>query len=433
MTSPKLLITGAACLLLAGALLTGCTAKPGSTAASAPPASSLKCGAGTGTAATGTPITFGALVTNQPGIDGFTSATGAAQAYFDCVNANGGISGHPIKYVVKQDTTDPSSVSTYATALIEQDHVDGFVGSFSILDCAVNEKLRADNGYFEIGGGVTNDCFNSPTFAPVNLGSGNSALATAQYLIQTEGVKKLVIATSNAPGADLVNQNVVEYAKSQGVDVSSVLEDIPIADPQGLALRLTQAVGQGGGVIINFNPGETVKLLAAIEQQGLIDQAKWGCPAGCYSQDLIHNTSPAWNHKLAVNGEFNSLDSTGVSATLLRNVIADYGSHVKIDAYAQIGWTAANAAVAAILNLPEAQLNKKGINAAFSKATGYKNDMLCVPWYYGDLPTKLADSSVRMFDFADKKFAQVSDCTPLPATSINHLHEIRDREKSTGK
>jgi branched-chain amino acid transport system substrate-binding protein len=428
MKSPHTWIAGLGGILLAGSLLVGCTADGGTT----PDPDALSCGAGTGEEATGTPIKFGALVTNQPGLDGFVSATGAAQAYFDCVNANGGIGGHPIDFIVKEDTTDPSAVSTFGTALVEDDQVDGLVSGFSVLDCIVNEQLRAENGYMAIGGGITNECFNSPTFAPVNIGSANSALATAQYLIEQKGVTDLVIVTSNAPGADLINQNAIEYAEANGVTASGLLEDVPIADPQGLALRLTQAVEKGGGVIINFNPGETLKLMNAIEQQGLIDQVVWGCPAGCYSQDLIENLSPGWNHKLFVNTEYNDLASTGPDATLMRDVLAAYAPDVNVDAYAQIGWASANAAVAAILDLPEDQLNKEGINAAFAAATGYESDLLCTPWYYGGLPTKLANNSVRMSDFADGTFSEVSGCTPLPATSINHLDEIRDWEASNG-
>lgn len=429
MKSPHKWMASIGGVILAAALLSGCTPEGGTPA---PTDGALDCGAGTGEEATGTPIKFGALVTNQPGLDGFVSATGAAQAYFDCVNANGGISGRPIEFIVKEDTTDPSVVSTFGTALVEEDKVDALVAGFSVLDCIVNEQLRADNGYQAIGGGITNECFNSPTFSPVNLGSGNSALATAQYLVEQKGVKELIIATSNAPGADLVSQTVVEYAEANGVKAQGILEDVPIADPQGLILRLTQAVEQGGGVIVNFNPGETIKLLNAAEQQGLVDQVTWGCPAGCYSQDFIESISSAWDNKLAVNAEYSDLNSPEPDMTLMRDAMAKYAPDVTVDAYAQIGWVSAAAAVSAILDLPEDQLTKEGINAAFAQAKGFESDLLCVPWYYGELPTKLANNSARMFDFANQTFAEISGCTPLPATSINHLEEIREWEASNG-
>jgi branched-chain amino acid transport system substrate-binding protein len=72
---------------------------PGGQAASSAPAASAdtsQCGTKPGVKATGTPIPLGGIVTNQPGTS-FTDIANMAAAYFACVNANGGINGHPIK------------------------------------------------------------------------------------------------------------------------------------------------------------------------------------------------------------------------------------------------------------------------------------------------------------------------------------------------
>src|SRR5579864_8994769 len=58
-----------------------------------------QCGTKPGQAATGTPIALGAIATNQPGTS-FTDIPNMANAYFTCVNANGGINGHPIKLYI---------------------------------------------------------------------------------------------------------------------------------------------------------------------------------------------------------------------------------------------------------------------------------------------------------------------------------------------
>src|SRR5580693_5084550 len=58
------------------------------------------CGTKPGVAATGTPIVLGGIVTNQPGTS-FTDIANMAAAYFACVNANGGINGHPIMYKIE--------------------------------------------------------------------------------------------------------------------------------------------------------------------------------------------------------------------------------------------------------------------------------------------------------------------------------------------
>src|SRR2546426_5643132 len=72
-----------------------------------------KCGLGNGKKATGAPVKLGAIVTKQPGTD-FSPITGMAQAFFSCVNDNGGINGRPIQYIVDQEQTDPQQVAANA-------------------------------------------------------------------------------------------------------------------------------------------------------------------------------------------------------------------------------------------------------------------------------------------------------------------------------
>src|SRR4051812_18560513 len=54
-----------------------------------------KCGLGNGKKASGEPIKLGAINTKQPGTD-FTEIAKTAEAYFKCVNDNGGINGRPV-------------------------------------------------------------------------------------------------------------------------------------------------------------------------------------------------------------------------------------------------------------------------------------------------------------------------------------------------
>lgn len=61
-----------------------------------------------------------------------------AQAFFSCVNDNGGINGRPIQYIVDQEQTDPQQVAADAVDLIQNQKVLALVGSTSLLDCTVN-------------------------------------------------------------------------------------------------------------------------------------------------------------------------------------------------------------------------------------------------------------------------------------------------------
>ena len=83
---------------------------------------SMDCGLGNGQAATGDPIVLGAVV-GATGPADFSSASQGAQAYFDCVNANGGINGRPIEYKVEDDGWDPEKAVTVAKKLVEDDQI----------------------------------------------------------------------------------------------------------------------------------------------------------------------------------------------------------------------------------------------------------------------------------------------------------------------
>src|SRR5258708_122650 len=87
-----------------------------SSTASAGTVDTSSCGTKPGVAATGTPIPLGAIATNQPGTS-FTDIPNMAKAYFDCVNANAGINGHPIKLYIATEHTNPAQIPPAPTHL----------------------------------------------------------------------------------------------------------------------------------------------------------------------------------------------------------------------------------------------------------------------------------------------------------------------------
>src|ERR1700728_1149820 len=121
------------------------TSAPAASSAAAAPSSSSSastvstssCGTKPGVAATGTPINIGAIDTKQPGTD-FSDIENMEGAYFTCVNANGGINGHPIKFFPVTEQTNPSQISSLAKQLITTDHVVGLAGNSSIIECTID-------------------------------------------------------------------------------------------------------------------------------------------------------------------------------------------------------------------------------------------------------------------------------------------------------
>jgi branched-chain amino acid transport system substrate-binding protein len=255
-------------------------------------ANASKCGLGNGQKASGSPIKLGAIITKQPGTD-FTDISDMAKAYFDCVNDNGGVNGHPVQYQVETEQTNPQQVASLATKLIESDKVLGIVGNTSLIDCAVNQKYYAKQAINMIANGVARECYFSENIRDINMGPYYSTVGAAQYLIN-QGAKSIVAATLKAPGTDFNNQGAVELAKQNNIPGKSVTEVVPINDGAALALKLVQAAGDGGGVVLDFIPPEALKVLQGAEQQGLIDKVKWACATPCNDASIASSVGPEW-------------------------------------------------------------------------------------------------------------------------------------------
>jgi len=384
-------------------------------------ANASKCGLGNGQKATDSPIKLGAIITKQPGTD-FTDISDMAKAYFDCVNDNGGIDGHPIQYQVETEQTNPQQVASLATKLVENDKVLGIVGNTSLIDCAVNQKYYEKQKINLIANGVARECYFSENIRDINMGPYYSTVGAAQYLIN-QGAKSIVAATLKAPGTDFNNQGAVELAKQNNIPGKSVTEVVPINDGAALALKLVQAAGDGGGVVLDFIPPEALKVLQGAEQQGLIDKVKWACATPCNDASIAEALGPAWNDKLGINAELNLVDSKGPDNQLYLQVQKKYAPDSAIGSFGQMGFMDALLATKALMTI-KGEYTKKSVNDAFKALKDVKTDILCNPWTFGD-GVRLANDADRTIVPQDHEFVKKEKCFDIAALPSNNLEEQR--------
>ncbi len=391
--------------------------------------SETKCGEGTGEKASGEPIKLGALVTKIPGID-FTDITDASAAYFECLNDNGGINGRPVDYVAQEHGSDPQQVASLATKLVESEKVLAFVGNTSILDCPVNKDFYAKNGFNVVIAGVPNDCFQSPTMAALNMGPGYSGLGAASYL-RRNGAKSIVAVSPKQPGYEAVHQIILSDAKKAGLKTTSRLENVPISDPGALVQALVSQAGEGGGVVLDFTPPEGVKILQAAAQQGVIDKVMWGASTPLNDTSVPDAIGDQWDGKLFINAELAMLDSVGPDMLLFRAVIKKYSPDNPLGSFGQMGFVAAKIVSDTLLELPEDQLTKEGINKAILEIKNHETDILCKPWYFQDMKLHVPNNTDRTVTPKDGKMVEKEGCTEIPA-SWPDLEYVREFEKENG-
>ncbi len=385
----------AACALVAGAglLLAGCGSSSGSgssAAGAANPAAekTSQCGTNPGVKATGTPIALGGIVTNQPGTS-FTDIANMAQAYFTCVNDNGGIKGHPIKYYIETEQTEPPQISADARQLVDTDHVVGIVGNTSIIECSVDSSYWHSLGYYTIDSGIAPECYSTPNSAAVNMGPRYSSDGSVEYML-SKGISKIVFDQPNVPGTQYIAAGPNALASHAHVPIVQLTENVPISDAESVAIKEVDDAGPDGAVILNFTPPDALVILQAAQKLGLEDRVKvWGCTTPCNTDYLAASLGSKWNSKLFVNAELTPPDDTSTHAMdLYKAIYNQYGKSGPdkvtggIGSFSQMGFTEAEIAVHALETI-NGPYTVSSVNAAFRAVKNYNTGMLCQPWTYG--------------------------------------------------
>ena len=168
------------------------------TLGAAPAFAKPDCGENTGQKATGKPIPIGG-VTSMSGIGSFKEAGDAAEAYFKCVNDNGGIHGRPITYHAEDDQSQLDVAAQAAKKLVEDEGVYVMIGSTSFIECIPNANYYLKNNILEIGLGIPSQCFQSKNIAEINAGPRQSGIGGADYARRKLGAKTLGLLDSEIP------------------------------------------------------------------------------------------------------------------------------------------------------------------------------------------------------------------------------------------
>jgi branched-chain amino acid transport system substrate-binding protein len=340
------------------------------------------CGTKPGVAATGTPINLGTINTDQPGTS-FTDIANMAQAYFNCVNANGGVNGHPIKYFIKTEQTNPTQIAADAKDLVTSDHVLGIVGNTSILECTIDHKYWEGLGIAIIDSGISPECWSTANSAAVNMGPRYSSDGAVQYVI-SQHVDKIAFDQSNVPGTAYIAAGPIAIAKAANVPIQTFTTNVPIQSANSVALQLVQAAGKNGAVVLNFTPPEALKILQAAAK--LHNVKAWGCSTPCDTDFLASALGTAFDNLLFINAELTPADGTNTATmNLYRAILKQYGSNVSggIGSFSQFGFVEARLAVQALSTIT-GDYTVQSVNAAFKALKDVNTGMLCQQFTYGD-------------------------------------------------
>ncbi len=396
------------------------------------PAGKIKalCGMTNGQAATGEPINVGAVV-GATGPADFSSAAKGAAAYFKCVNANGGINGRPVNYIVEDDAWNPEQAAQVAAKLVNDDKVVAMVGSTSFVECAANAKFYKDSNIVVIAGvGVPRECFESENIAPTNQGPRLSTIGAVQYMNKTYGAKSFVCMAPNIPNmGNWSCDGIGDWGKDKGITVNQVIFDPATMDPTSLVL---QAASFNPDAIITTMPAPVaIALFKAAEEQDLRDKYHWFGPTSLYDLAFPSAVGSYWDNKIDVQIELANIDSTGADNQAWLKIMDTYAdAKDPRDSFSQAGYLAAKIFTDSLLSLDPAKIDRAAVTNALRAVKGYQSDLLCGPWYFGSGTSHNANHAGRMVQLIDGgKWKVTNDCFEVEDPA---LAPILKMEKSEG-
>ena len=318
-------------------------------------------------------------------------------AYFNCVNANGGVNGHPLKLFVETDQTQPAQIAAAAKQLIQTDHVVGIDGVSDLLECTIDQAYWKQLGIYEIDAGISPECWSTPNSAAVNMGPRYSSDGAVQYGL-SQKPSKIVFVQSNVPGTGYIAAGPAALAKAANVPITELTENVPITDASSVALNLVDKAGSNGWVVLNFTPPEALVILQAAQKLGVEDRVKgWGCSTPCNTDFLAKALGPKWNHKLFINAEATEPDDhNGPEMQLYKAILAKYGQAVsrRHRQLQPVRIPAGEVRHARRSARSRPARTRSRTSTRRSRNQGlHESEMLCQPWVYGDYPLHIPNNA----------------------------------------
>jgi branched-chain amino acid transport system substrate-binding protein len=388
------------------------------------------CGLNNGTAASGEPIALGAVV-GKTGPDDFSASALAAQAYFKCVNANGGINGRPVELTIVDDQWNPEVAAQAAAKLVKDRKVLAMVGSSSFVECGVNAKLYAQEDVMVIAGvGVPRECFFAKNYVPVNTGPRVSGTVVAMHAAQAYKAKKMVCVIPNIPSlGNWACDGAKDWGKANGVEVDVIAVDP--GSPDATSTMLQAAARKPDAIILNLPKGIMVPMLAAAEQQGLAKKIRFVSSTPAYNFDVPKTIGAAWNGNFDIHLEFMPVESAGADNLNWKATMDGFGAKSDPrDSFSQAGYLAARIATEALLKMDPKKIDRASVSAALRAVVAFKSDILCRPFYVGDGMRHNANSSGPIVQVSGNGFKQVSQgCL---SAGDPELKDLRLTEKRMG-
>jgi branched-chain amino acid transport system substrate-binding protein len=224
---------------------------------------------GDATGVTDTSIKIGThMPLTGPAAPGYSEIPTGAKAYFDYVNAQGGINGREVEYIVRDDAYNPSNTTTVVNQLVLQDEVFAILGGLgtpthsAVLDF-LNEEEVPD---LFVSSGAT--AWDEPDRYPWTFGY------QPDYVVEGKIIGQFI--QENFPDAQVgLYLQGDELGRDGAEGVKAIIEDQIVAEvtyvvtDTSVRPQMQQLQSAGADLVVGFNvPGFTARQRGAAGELG---------------------------------------------------------------------------------------------------------------------------------------------------------------------
>lgn len=324
------------------------------------------------------PLRFGSLNTLS-GPAQWPQSSETVRAYFESINANGGIRGRRLELLVEDDKGDPAEARRAARRLVDKQSVLAMVGSASIVDCATNADFYQRSGLMSLQGtGIEPECFTSSHVVPVNTGPYLSARNGLQFAREVFKAARPCAVLLDIPGTRAAYDAVIGgWSREQGVKLVMVERYGPGADMTAL-VKQAEASRCDAVVHTGIEP-HVLEWVGAVQQMGVLTQVPTIFLTPAYTERVATELKSSKLNTYAM-AEFEPWSSRSLSLMDWRTLLQR--AKLPTSSFSQGGYVAAQVLVRALRSI-EGDITRESVRSALRSVERMELAMLGVPFSIG--------------------------------------------------
>ena len=323
------------------------------------------------------------------------------KAYFDRVNANGGIQGRKLEYFTEDDQTNPASASQGARRLVDDIGVVANVGSASALECSVNGAYYVQKGLVSIQGtGVDPLCFRNPNISAVNTGPFTATTLILQYAARQLKKNNICAFFAQLPGLEpAYREAVIEFKEVNNKKI--LVQDYsykPGDDPTPLVLKAKQAGCDA--TMFAGSDAFAISWMNAVKAQGALKSSTWMFIGSTYTEAFAKTMGSSANG-IIVSSEFEPYLGEGAALNDWRDLSSKNG--IGLTAFSLGSYLSAQIFVDTVKNI-KGEITRESVTAAFKSMKPYKTPLMGTPFTFGSAPAHRSNQGVKILELRDGKY-----------------------------